>query len=393
MASNTRLLAFCCFFLPFLLSSSAQAQDCNSETFSSNKLYSTCTSLSDLASTIHWTYHSTNGTVDVAYRITQSSSDWVSWAINPTSTGMIGADAFLAYHSAGTVQIITSPLSSYGVTIANDSLAFTVYEMSADYSNGAYTIYATLQLPNNSTTQNTVWQAGSSFSNGLPSAHPNTGNGAQNINLDFLSGQSASTGSGSSTLHRRNIHGVLCAISWGVLLPLGVIIARYLKVFKSMDPAWFYLHIICQCSGYILGVAGWGLGIKLGSESKGITFHSHRNLGITLFAFATLQVFALLLRPHKTNKYRFYWNIYHYAVGYSVIVLSIINIFKGFDILEPEKKWKHAYIGIIATLGGLAVLLEAATWAIVLQRRSEEKSHHGANGTNGYGGRPLQQYA
>lgn len=90
------------------------------------------------------------------------------------------------------------------------------------------------------------------------------------------------------------IHGVLNAISWGILLPLGVMIARYVKVFQAMDPAWFYLHITCQCSGYILGVAGWGLGLKLGSESKGITEHSHRNLGISLFVFATLQVHTLI---------------------------------------------------------------------------------------------------
>lgn len=87
-----------------------------------------------------------------------------------------------------------------------------------------------------------------------------------------------------------------------------------------------------------------------------------------------------------------YWNIYHYTVGYAVILLSIINIFKGFDILNPEKKWKNAYIGVIATLGGLAVILEATTWAIVLKRRSrEDKSHHGANGTtNGYSARTHQ---
>jgi Protein of unknown function (DUF568) len=204
MASNTRLLSFLCLCLPILLLSSVQAQDCNSENFG-NKLYSSCSSLSDLSSTIHWTYHS-NGTVDVAYRITQPSSNWVAWAINPTGTGMVGANAFLAYHdSAGTLQIITCQLSSFGPTIANGTLTFTVYEMSTDYSNGAYTIYATLQLPNNSTTQNTVWQRGSSFSNGVPSAHPNTGSGSQTVNLNFLSAESTSSGSGSSRLHRENV--------------------------------------------------------------------------------------------------------------------------------------------------------------------------------------------
>lgn len=80
------------------------------------------------------------------------------------------------------------------------------------------------------------------------------------------------------------------AISWGILLPVGAIIARYVKVFKSADPAWFYLHVACQCSAYIVGLAGWILGLQLGSDSKGITYHKHRNLGIAIFTLATVQV-------------------------------------------------------------------------------------------------------
>lgn len=97
---------------------------------------------------------------------------------------------------------------------------------------------------------------------------------------------------------------------------------------------------------------------------------------------------ALLLRPNKDHKYRIYWNVYHHSVGYCIIILSVVNIFKGFDILNPAEKWKHAYIGLIAALAGVALFLEATTWAIVLKRRSrgDEKSHHGtANGANGHG--------
>ena len=85
-------------------------------------------------------------------------------------------------------------------------------------------------------------------------------------------------------------HGVLNAVSWGIMMPIGAIIARYLKVFKSADPAWFYLHVICQASAYIVGVAGWGLGLKLGSDSASITYDTHRTLGIILFCLGTLQV-------------------------------------------------------------------------------------------------------
>lgn len=45
---------------------------------------------------------------------------------------------------------------------------------------------------------------------------------------------------------------------------------------------------------------------------------------LDLFSFFK-QVFALLLRPNKDHKYRIYWNIDHHSIGYSVIIMSIIN--------------------------------------------------------------------
>jgi len=77
--------------------------------------------------------------------------------------------------------------------------------------------------------------------------------------------------------------GVLNAVGWGILMPLGAIIVRYLKVFKSADPA----YDTCQSAAYIVGVAGWGLG----NDSAGVTYSTHRTLGIIIiFCLETLQV-------------------------------------------------------------------------------------------------------
>lgn len=57
-----------------------------------------------------------------------------------------------------------------------------------------------------------------------------------------------------------------------ILIPLGAVIARYLKVFKSTDPAWFYLHVSCETAAYIVGVTGWGTGLTLDNDSAGITY-------------------------------------------------------------------------------------------------------------------------
>ncbi|KAG0487254.1 hypothetical protein HPP92_009349 [Vanilla planifolia] len=378
--------------LYFSCISTAQ-QSCSGDSFSQNRFFSLCNSLPQLSANLHWTYHPSNATVDVAYRAAQASNGWIAWALNPSGTGMDGAQTIFAFHDSNNVMTtVTYPITFSNTTVKNSSLSFKVYNMDAEFSSNSMTIYATIELPGNKTRVNHVWQASTSFSNGMPNGHATTGPNVQSTaTLDLLSGESSSAG--NSRLHRKNRHGVLNAVSWGVLMPIGAIIARYMRVFKSADPAWFYLHVACQCSAYIVGVAGWGTGLKLGSDSKGVTYHSHRNIGITLFTLATLQVFALLLRPQKDHKFRFYWNIYHHIIGYTVIVLSVVNIFKGFDILDPDNKWKHAYIGIIATLGGIAVLLEVVTWGIVLKRKREDKSHHGMNGgntSNGYGARQHQ---
>ncbi|KAL6645025.1 hypothetical protein ACP70R_016633 [Stipagrostis hirtigluma subsp. patula] len=369
-----------------LSASAATAQDCVSASFSSGRSFLRCNSLPVLGASLHWTYHPENGTADVAFRAPSGSNGWVAWGINTDGARqMAGSSVFVASQDgSGAVSVLQTVLESTSPSLNNGTLKFGVpVAPAAEYSGGAYTIYATIALPGNSTQQSTVWQAGP-LSGGSIAQHPTSGANLQStLSLDFLSG--AGTGASNSRLHRRNIHGVLNAVAWGVLIPLGAMIARYLRVFESADPAWFYLHIACQCSGYILGVAGWGLGLKLGSESKGTTYQPHRSIGIAIFCLATLQVFALLVRPDKKNKYRLYWNIYHHSVGYSVIVLAAINIFKGLDILKPASGWKTAYIVILATLGGVALCLEAITWVIVLRRRRRDADKAPAHGSNGAG--------
>lgn len=60
-------------------------------------------------------------------------------------------------------------------------------------------------------------------------------------------------------------------------------------------------------------------------------------------------------------------------------------MFKGLDILDPEKKWKSTYICVIAALGVVALLLEVITWIVVLRRKSgnSTKPYDGYNNGDG----------
>ncbi|PIA38372.1 hypothetical protein AQUCO_02800218v1 [Aquilegia coerulea] len=356
----------------FSLIFSVFAQTCTTYNFSNTKVFTSCSDLPVLNSFLHWNYNLRTHIVDVAYRqpgLISSSGRWISWAINPTSDGMIGAQSLVAFTgSDGSMRAYTSPITAYRTKLELGNLSFPVSDVSAVLENNEMIIFASIQLLSNSSEINHLWQEGP-LKGDIPGIHATSGpNMESKATLDFLSGKAVTVG-GNSKQKNKNVHGVLSAISWGILMPLGIIIARYLKVCKSAGPAWFYLHVSCQVSAYIVGVAGWATGLTLGNNSSGIQYNAHRNIGIALFCLGTLQAFALLLRPKPNHKYRFYWNIYHQGTGYIVIILSIINIFKGFDILDPEKKWKQTYTGVLASLGGIAIALEALTWIIVTRRK------------------------
>lgn len=185
---------------------------------------------------------------------------------------------------------------------------------------------------------------------------------------------SADTEDSSSHATREYRHGVINVVGWGILMPVGAMIARYLRMFESANPAWFYMHVFCQSSGYILGVSGWATGLKLLKHSRHIVRKLHGRIGIAMFCLATLQVAGLVLRPKKEHKFQKYWEVYHRSIGYSVIILSVVNIFEGLYLLQPGDKWKYAYIGVLASLCGIAVVLEVVTWIISIQRKRNSKT-------------------
>ncbi|XP_031281267.1 cytochrome b561 and DOMON domain-containing protein At3g59070-like [Pistacia vera] len=370
---TTYFLILALLFASSISSSSAQSQTCNTYSFSNNhNSYRACNDLQALNSYLHWNYHQDTNTLDLAFR--RSGTDptrWVAWAINPTGKGMVGSQALVAYTNPnGILRAYTSPITSYSTQLQEGSLSgLEVPKISAEFADNEMIIYATIVLPKNMTTVNHVWQEGPIDGDSL-GMHPVSGENVISMgSVDLLSGKVVATkGGGSSSLVFKKIHGAVNMVSWGILMPIGVMTARYMKVFK--DPAWFYAHIICQCLAYTIGLGGAATGIYLGNKSHGIQFNAHRYIGILLFILGFLQVLALKLRPNKDHKYRLYWNIYHHSVGYAIIILSIVNIFQGISILE-SKIWKWTYIGILTFLGSIAAVLEAITWCIIIRTKKE----------------------
>ncbi|MCL7040820.1 hypothetical protein MKW94_016013 [Papaver nudicaule] len=405
--SSSRILLLTFLLVLFQQAQISNSLTCSSQKFNKNQLYKQCTDLPQLKSYLHWTYDSTNSSLDIAFIAPPDKPDgWVAWAINPTSTGMAGSQTLAAYkRSDGSMTVKTYDVKSYN-EVVQGKIGFQVSNMEAEYVDGVIKMYASIVLPESyGKVVNHVWQVGASLKNenGDLNVHGFSSDNKKSYGkLDLMSGSSGGGGGGgggggstsppggsgsatsgggiSSKQRKANIHGILNAVSWGMMFPIGAFAARYLRVFQSADPAWFYIHVFCQLSGYVLGVAGWATGLQLGKQAQGYGNTLHRNIGITLFTFATLQIFALLLRPRKDHKLRFYWNIYHHGLGYGVLVLGIINVFKGLNLLQPLKVWKTSYIIFLCVLAGIVLVLEVLTWVVVLKRKSDKNHKGGYNG-------------
>ncbi|MET3498317.1 cytochrome b561 domain-containing protein [Variovorax boronicumulans] len=94
-------------------------------------------------------------------------------------------------------------------------------------------------------------------------------------------------------------------LSWGVLLPLGALLARFCKVLPSQDwpraldnPFWWHAHRLLQCSGVLAMTVGVAVA-WLGAQGAGGLARIHAAAGWALCLAGWAQVVGALLRGTK----------------------------------------------------------------------------------------------
>ncbi|WOL15597.1 cytochrome b561 and DOMON domain-containing protein [Canna indica] len=133
-------------------------------------------------------------------------------------------------------------------------------------------------------------------------------------------------------------HALLTIIGWGILLPAGIAMARFMKHY---DPSWFYLHTSTQGIGFVAGIVGVIAGFKLERDLG--EYGAHKALGVVVLALGCVQVTAILARPKEKSKARKYWNWYHHCVGRAAVVGATANVFYGLWLAKEAKDWSYAY--------------------------------------------------
>ncbi|KAK7386051.1 hypothetical protein VNO78_32119 [Psophocarpus tetragonolobus] len=376
-------------FLVWCLPQTALSSRCTTET--ATKRFEKCMNLATQQASIAWTFHPHNSTLElVFFGSFISPSGWVGWGINPTSPEMSGTRALIAFPDPNSGQIVLlpyildptvklqkAPLLSRPLDIHLLSSTAAMYggKMATVHNGAGIEMYGSIKLESNKTKIHLVWNRGLYVQGYSPTIHPTTSEDLSSIaTFDVVSGSSGSGGQQTDVTRLRVIHGMLNAISWGILLPMGAMTARYLRHIQAVGPAWFYAHAVIQVFGFVLGTVGFVIGIRLGQLWPGVQYRLHGKLGISVFCLGALQTLALLFRPNTRNKFRKYWKSYHHFVGYSCVVLSFVNVFQGFQVMGASRSYaKFSYCLALSTLIGVSIAFEVNSWVLFCRKSKEDR--------------------
>lgn len=178
-------------------------------------------------------------------------------------------------------------------------------------------------------------------------------------------------------------HGRLMVLGWGVLAPLGVLVARFLKVtprqnwpVQSDNQFWWISHRTAQYTAFVLTAIGIILIVRANpTASTTPSLWLHQLMGWTITGFGAAQITSGWLRGSKggptdpaglrgdhydMTRRRIIFERFHKIMGYSVLTVAALTILSGmWQANAPGWMW-------IVVLGWWAALI---TVACVLQKK------------------------
>ncbi|KAK1394633.1 hypothetical protein POM88_013689 [Heracleum sosnowskyi] len=150
-----------------------------------------------------------------------------------------------------------------------------------------------------------------------------------------------------------SVHGFMMFLAWGILLPGGILSARYLKHLKG--DGWFKIHVYMQYSGLAIIFLGFLFAV---AELRGLYLDSiHVKFGMGAIILACVQPVNAYLRPKKSasgeivSSNRIMWEYIHVIVGRCSIVVGMAALFSGMKHLGERYDGEN---------------VQGLTWALII---------------------------
>ncbi|KAJ9142328.1 hypothetical protein NKR23_g7215 [Pleurostoma richardsiae] len=180
--------------------------------------------------------------------------------------------------------------------------------------------------------------------------------------------------------HYRNVHGILAAIAFVIIFPLGAV---FMRLIPGRFAVW--IHAMTQFAGYALFIAAAALGfwlvreVKIPPDNSSLLSSSQTNyhpiIGILVLValiFQPLLGFIHHLKFKRVQR-RQIWSHLHIWNGRIMVPLGIINGGLGLKLASASSDLKTAYAVVAGIMGGLWLL----TAVVSELRRSRNRKEPG----------------
>ncbi|GAB4844599.1 hypothetical protein Ancab_037998 [Ancistrocladus abbreviatus] len=160
-------------------------------------------------------------------------------------------------------------------------------------------------------------------------------------------------------------HGILGIFGWGFILPVGAMVARFLK---HKEPLWYYLHTVIQFTGFLIALAGVVVGQALYNQMHA-DVAAHKGIGYFALTLSIIQILAFFIRPNKDSKFRRLWDVYHRTFGVITLFFGAVNIVFGIHLGGAGSEWKIGYGFLLGT-----IIVAATVLQVLSMLRTSQKS-------------------
>jgi len=364
-----------------------RALDCTVSTLSTEAEGYTCMYAPTSSLELHWITKAAS----TAFAVVGSSSGYVSVGVS-SSSQMVGAESIIGWvDGAGVATVGAYALNGKDTSELVPTNSFSLGTTSGSYADGRTTIKFELSHANppkhlSLTSASTwLWALGSTDSLAY---HSSRGS----FNLDTSSGAATTTAAPVDAYKWQLAHGCLMAFAWGIVMPIGVLVARFLKPppattshsydreaanAPSVSPlkharaaAWYRAHRALQMAGMAMALAG--MIISLTRTEFGSIDTVHGDLGLATMALGLIQPINAVLRPPKSDgsgpkkTIRTAWEVLHKSLGYIALSLGVVTIFLGIDRLSTIAGASN--VAGFASYGAVLAVLLCVTFILSVRR-------------------------
>ncbi|GAV06519.1 hypothetical protein RvY_16491 [Ramazzottius varieornatus] len=141
----------------------------------------------------------------------------------------------------------------------------------------------------------------------------------------------------------KKAHAILMVFAWMLFASFGILMARQTRdMWPLTQPfglkMWFHAHRTSMVLVTVLTISAFIVIFVQAGGWVGTNEHplvqSHAVLGCITFSLAMIQPFVALFRPHPGTPNRPYFNYFHWTLGYSTHVLSIVTMTLGTQLTD-----------------------------------------------------------